>query len=113
LAEVRSSVRRWLAEVPLSGEAREDVVLACNEACANAVEHAYRRGPAAPIRVSLVRDATDITIEVVDEGAWRSDGDDAERGRGMPLMNMLMDEVDVLPSDEGTVVTMRRHLSEP
>jgi anti-sigma regulatory factor (Ser/Thr protein kinase) len=28
-------------------------------------------------------------------------------------MHMLMDEVDVRPSDEGTVVTMRRHLSEP
>src|SRR5204863_5124492 len=112
LANVRASLRRWLAEVPLSEEAREDVVLACNEACANAVEHAYRRGPVAPIRVRLVRDATDITIEVVDEGAWRTDGDDAERGRGMPLMNMLMDEVDVRPSEEGTVVTMRRRLSE-
>ena len=113
LAGVRSSVRRWLAEVPLSEEAREDVVLACNEACANAVEHAYRRGPAAPIRVSLVRDATAITVEVVDEGVWRTDGEEAERGRGMPLMHMLMDEIDVRPSDEGTVVTMRRHLLEP
>jgi anti-sigma regulatory factor (Ser/Thr protein kinase) len=31
----------------------------------------------------------------------------------MPLMHMLMDEISVRPSDEGTVVTMRRHLSEP
>jgi anti-sigma regulatory factor (Ser/Thr protein kinase) len=30
----------------------------------------------------------------------------------MPLMHMLMDEVGVRPSDEGTVVTMRRRLSE-
>jgi len=28
-------------------------------------------------------------------------------------MHMLMDEVDVRPSDEGTVVTMRRRLSQP
>jgi serine/threonine-protein kinase RsbW len=62
--------------------------------------------------VSLVRDATDITIEVVDEGVWRTDGEDPERGRGMPLMHMLMDEIAVRPSDEGTVVTMRRRLSE-
>src|SRR5207247_8380116 len=91
LADVRASVRRWLEEVPLSEETREDVVLACNEACANAVEHAYRRGPVAPIRVSLVRDATDITIEVVDEGVWRTDGEDAERGRGMPRRHRLVD----------------------
>jgi hypothetical protein len=74
LTEIRSSVRRWLAEVPLPEDARDDVVLACNEACANAVEHAYRRGPAAPIRVKLARDGTDIRIEVIDEGVWRTDG---------------------------------------
>jgi serine/threonine-protein kinase RsbW len=113
LANVRASVRRWLVEVPLSEEAREEVVLACNEACANAVEHAYRKGPAAPIRVNLARDASDIRIEIVDEGAWRKDGEDAERGRGMSLMRALMDEVDVRRSDEGTVVTMRRRVSEP
>jgi hypothetical protein len=28
-------------------------------------------------------------------------------------MHMVMDEVGVHPSDEGTVVTMRRSLSEP
>ncbi|MDP9300865.1 MAG: GAF domain-containing protein [Actinomycetota bacterium] len=113
LADVRASVRRWLVEVPLSDEAREEVVLACNEACANAVEHAYLEGLAAPIRVSLVRDATDIKIEIVDEGAWRQDGAGADRGRGMPLMRALMDEVGVRPSSDGTVVTMRRRISEP
>ena len=113
LADVRASVRRWLVEIPLSEEAREEVVLACNEACANAVEHAYLEGPVAPVRVSLDRDATDITIEIVDEGAWRQDGEDPERGLGMSLIRALMDEVDVRPSDDGTVVTMRRRISEP
>jgi PAS domain S-box-containing protein len=113
LADVRASVRRWLAEVPLSEEPREDVVLACNEACANAVEHAYRRGPAAPIRVSLSRDATAVRIDIVDEGAWRRDGEDAGRGHGMSLMRALMDEIEVRPSDEGTVVTMKRRIAEP
>jgi serine/threonine-protein kinase RsbW len=100
-------------EVPLSEEAREDVVLACNEACANAVEHAYRRGPAARIRVSLSRDATAIRIDIVDEGAWRRDGEDAGRGHGMPLMRALMDEIEVRPSAEGTVITMKRRIMEP
>ena len=113
LADVRASVRRWLVEVPLSEEAREDVVLACNEACANAVEHAYRRGRAAPIRVSLSREATAIRIDIVDEGAWRRDGEDAGRGHGMSLMRALMDEIEVRPSDEGTVVTMKRRITEP
>jgi len=113
LADLRASIRRWLQEVPLSDEAREEVVLACNEACANAVEHAYLDGPAAPIRVSLRRDATDIAIEIVDEGAWRREGEDAGRGHGMLLMRALMDEVDMRPSDEGTVVAMRRRVAEP
>jgi len=113
LANVRASVRRWLVEVPLSDEAREEVVLACNEACANAIEHAYRRGPAVPIQVSLSRDATAIRIDIVDEGAWRRDGEDAGRGHGMSLMRALMDEIEVRPSDEGTVVTMKRRIAEP
>jgi len=112
LADVRASVRRWLDEVPLPEEMREEVVLACNEACANAVEHAYLDGPAAPIRVSLRRNATDIRIEIVDEGAWRRDGEDAGRGHGMPVMRALMDEVDLRPTDEGTVVAMRRRFAE-
>ena len=113
LADVRASIRRWLGDVPLSEEAREEVVLACNEACANAVEHAYLRGPAAPIRVSLGRKATTIRIDIVDEGAWRRDGEDAGRGRGMSLMRALMDRVQVRPSEEGTVVTMERRIEEP
>ncbi|TMM23861.1 MAG: GAF domain-containing protein [Actinobacteria bacterium] len=113
LANVRASLRRWLVEVPLSEEAREDVVLACNEACANAVEHAYRRVPAAPIRVRLSRDSTAIRIDIADEGAWRRDAEDSGSGHGMSLMRALMDEVEVRPSDEGTVVTMKRRIAEP
>jgi len=112
LADVRAAVRRWLVDVPLSEEAREEVVLACNEACANAVEHAYRGGPVAPIRVSLSRDATAVRVDIVDEGAWRRDGEDVGRGHGMSLMRALMDEIEVHPSGEGTVVTMKRRLLE-
>jgi len=69
--------------------------------------------PAAPIRVRLSRDSTAIRIDIADEGAWRRDAEDSGSGHGMSLMRALMDEVEVRPSDEGTVVTMKRRIAEP
>jgi len=72
----------------------------------------YARTPRLAAEVGL-DDATAIRLEIVDEGAWRRDGEDAGRGHGMSLMRALMDEIEVRPSDEGTVVTMKRRIAEP
>ena len=47
---------------------------------------------------------------VRDFGVWRPGRDD-DRGRGLGLMKELMDEVEVTPSSEGTVVRMQRRLN--
>ncbi len=45
-----------------------------------------------------------------DFGEWRPGRDD-DHGRGLELMKALMDEVQVTPSPEGTVVRMQRKLN--
>ena len=44
LAGVRQLLRRWLESRGATADEVYDIVVACQEACANAVEHAYRPG---------------------------------------------------------------------
>jgi serine phosphatase RsbU (regulator of sigma subunit)/anti-sigma regulatory factor (Ser/Thr protein kinase)/putative methionine-R-sulfoxide reductase with GAF domain len=108
LAGMRHLLRRWLLHHGADADETYDIVVACQEACANAVEHAY-----APGEREFVLEAASLggTIEIVvrDEGRWRNPRG-VNRGRGLPLMRALMDHVDVRRSDEGTAVVMRRAL---
>jgi anti-sigma regulatory factor (Ser/Thr protein kinase) len=50
-----------------------------------------------------------VTIVVRDHGAWRRAGTE-DRGRGIPLMRALMEDVRIERRPEGTEVTLRRRL---
>jgi anti-sigma regulatory factor (Ser/Thr protein kinase) len=50
-----------------------------------------------------------IRVVVTDRGSWR-DARGANRGRGLPLMQGLMESVEVRRADGGTSVEMRRTL---
>ena len=52
----------------------------------------------------------DLTADVRAEGRWREPRG-AERGRGLQIMEGLMDEVGVIAEEEGTVERMRRRLA--
>ena len=53
----------------------------------------------------------DTTVEIVvrDQGRWR-DPRGVNRGRGLPLMEALMDTVDVNRGDQGSTIVLRRAL---
>jgi serine phosphatase RsbU (regulator of sigma subunit)/anti-sigma regulatory factor (Ser/Thr protein kinase) len=108
LRRMRRSVTRWLRGNGAGDEDVRDVLLACGEACANAVEHAYPPGPASFELEATIEDAT-ATVAVRDHGGWRAPRGQ-NRGRGLTMMEATMDEVEVLRSDTGTRVVMRRRL---
>jgi PAS domain S-box-containing protein len=107
LRSLRSALRRWLAQGEATDREIEEIVLACNEAVANSVEHAY--GPCDG-SVDVVAEFTEgeVRIAVRDHGRWRKPRGD-NRGRGMSLMKALMDSVRVEARD-GTEVRMARRL---
>ena len=111
LGGLRGELRTWLDAASVPAEVRDDVVLACNEACANAVEHAGLTASGAPIAVRLRRNDGALFLEIADIGAWRVDNTDGERGRGLAIMRAVMDEVAVTPSPDGTIVRMQRRLA--
>jgi serine phosphatase RsbU (regulator of sigma subunit)/anti-sigma regulatory factor (Ser/Thr protein kinase) len=109
LSSVRQSLERWLSEAGTSRRDAHAIKVACGEACANAIEHAYRPGDAA-FRIEASRMDSEVLIVVRDFGGWREPRG-TDRGRGLPLMEALMDSVKVDPSSEGTTVQLRRRLA--
>ena len=108
LTQVRRSLDRWLRAVHASTSEAYELTVACGEACANAIEHAYPPR-SADFRVEAERSDDCVEITVRDTGRWRpSRGKD--RGRGIDLMRALADSVDVKRSDAGTEVRLRRRL---
>jgi serine phosphatase RsbU (regulator of sigma subunit)/anti-sigma regulatory factor (Ser/Thr protein kinase) len=108
LAPIRRALTRWLEDVDVPRGPAGDVVMAASEAAANVVEHAY--GPAGGMLTIGGRRKKDaVVLEIRDAGTWRGTTR-ADRGNGLLLMRALMDEVLVISSPEGTVVTMERRI---
>ena len=106
LAAFRQGLRRWLAESGAAPEEVQEIVMACNEACQNAIEHAYGLAPE-PFDVALDRADGEVAITIRDRGGWR-DTVSNDRGRGLPLMRALMDVVDIEQRATGSTVVLRR-----
>jgi anti-sigma regulatory factor (Ser/Thr protein kinase) len=108
LAGMRPLLRRWLLIHGAAEEEIYDITVAVQEACANAVEHAYAPG-AATYEVEASVDDGVVSFVVRDKGQWRAPRG-THRGRGITMMRALMESVDVTHGDDGTVVVLRRPL---
>ena len=108
LSPMRAALREWLAAAGAAEGDAYDVLIAVGEAAANAVEHAY--GPVdAEFEVEGRVTNGDLVLAVRDRGKWR-DPRGQHRGRGLLLMNELMDDVQIERDEQGTAVQMRRAL---
>lgn len=114
LAGLRRRVRDWLDGVGLADPWRENVLLACGEACANAIEHAYSDGPPGDVDVVLDRpDEATVYLTVRDHGRWRYPPAAGNRGRGIDIIRRLMDDVEYNTGRDGTEVRMRMDIPVP
>jgi anti-sigma regulatory factor (Ser/Thr protein kinase) len=116
-AQMRQVLRAYLSEQALDANVVYDVVLAADEAFINAVGHADGDDL---IRVTACVSESEASVEVRDGGGGftfrRSDTPpvpDLRRagGRGVFLIESLMDEVSVRSGRRGTTVRMARHLT--
>ena len=112
-AQMRREFSIWLKRYfDLDPTKISDVVLAVNEALANAAEFAYcavERPGAMHLLADYDTCSAILTVTVTDEGAWRlGDGEKQQisRGRGIPLMEALADRATIDSSPTGTRVCL-------
>lgn len=107
LQETRNHVGKLINRMPLSSDEAFDLGLAVGEAMGNAVDHAEG---CSLVEVACYQDRA--VVEVSDCGTGFTEEREkpsspaAERGRGIPLMRLLTDAVNIAPkpSGSGTVV---------
>jgi anti-sigma regulatory factor (Ser/Thr protein kinase) len=106
LAQLRQRMGRFLDAAGVGEQDRFEITLAVSEAAMNAIEHAY--GPSeAEFDLSATIKGNQIHAEVRDSGRWRDRRSD-DRGRGLAIIDALMEDVEVIAEPTGTTVRMRR-----
>src|SRR5436190_3640227 len=109
LGYARRQLGRWLEQAGATPAEAFDIQLASHEACANAVEHAYQFGEALVQLEGRLVDG-EVSLRVSDTGVWREQSP-PERGKGIHLMEALMDAISVNTGPDGTEVLLRRRLA--
>jgi PAS domain S-box-containing protein len=109
LAGLRRRLSRFLHASGASEEAVYEVTLTISEAAGNAIEHAYGPGDAS-FRVQAVVEDGEVVVVVRDTGRWR-DQRGEHRGRGLKIIEGLMEQVEIVREAHGTTVRMRRRLN--
>ena len=121
LTSVRSLVRGWVDSWDVDEEIANDVVLAIDEACTNAIRHAYEGRRDGSVELTLHAGPDHLEFQVSDTGVscpsesserrplQPPDPDELEPGGlGIQLIHKVFDEVDFCPgSDGGNCVTMK------
>jgi anti-sigma regulatory factor (Ser/Thr protein kinase) len=109
---VRTRLRTWLVGWGWRDDGLDDVILAVDEAVANAVDHAYRQRPE-PGDVHVYAwivsgpEGRRVIVSVTDQGRWRpAPADPGRRGRGLLMMTTCMATLHIEHSGGGTSVTM-------
>ncbi|HEX4720081.1 MAG TPA: SpoIIE family protein phosphatase [Thermoleophilaceae bacterium] len=114
LSRARAELRGWLEANGADDVEVSEILLAANEACMNVIEHAYdaerNRGRDGHFTVEGHLDGQTVVLIVRDAGRW-SEVRARGRGRGLKLMEAMMDAVQLSFSSEGTIVVLRRKLA--
>jgi anti-sigma regulatory factor (Ser/Thr protein kinase) len=111
LVKVRAFIEQLAHECGFSESDTFDLKVAVGEAAANAIEHGSPKGRTSHIQVVCAFTNNCLEVEVKDEGVFKPrfpafDSQLNYRGRGIPFMLALMDEVEIKESDQGTTVRL-------
>lgn len=118
-AEQVRDARDWAAaaarDFGLGTDDCYQVKLAVSEIVSNAIEHGSRTAEDR-IRISARACREGLVFEVLDSGVFRGAGERseelAERGRGLELVALIMDEVDLIPGERGTLMRFVKRLRQ-
>ncbi len=114
LTQLRRDLRAWLDAHAITADDGDSLVLACSEAVANAVEHAYQGNREGLVMIEARLTEAYVEMSVHDDGEWipprQLDGSGQIRGRGLVVIQRVMDAV-AIDTRDGTTVRLRRDLN--
>jgi anti-sigma regulatory factor (Ser/Thr protein kinase) len=122
LRTVRGLVRGWVESCELATEVADEMVLAIDEACTNAIRHSYRGECDRFVELTLRTDGDFLEVRLCDQGEpcppehherRELEAPDPENlepgGLGVQLIHRAFDEVHFCPgAASGNCVVMRR-----
>jgi serine/threonine-protein kinase RsbW len=114
LVKAREGLKAWLTEAGAENGVRDDIVLACWEATANAIEHPVAESEQVDVQLQAAQRGDHIVVCVSDTGQWRErelENVREGRGLGLKLMQALMDRVEIITTPRGTQVFMCRRIA--
>lgn len=111
LNELRSWLDRWFQRLRWPDWARTDVILALNEVCTNAIQHAYRRTRPGDVEVTATLRSNELArylvVTVRDWGRWHEPAPIvAGRGRGLLVAYRCLSRLDIRCEPIGSTVIM-------
>lgn len=121
LAAVDDFVEGFLREYGTSESVVADIAISVSELVNNAITHGNKISENAIVSVSVTREGDSVTIAVTDEGGGFNpqEIDDPlkeenllkEVGRGIFIVESLMDKVEITPTDNGTTVSISKKIA--
>lgn len=108
LAPLRERLGAWLERNAVDQDLHQRVMLGTAEACANAVEHAYRSLEPGEVGVRAGWDGSALVVVVNDAGVWQeAQTSSVNRGRGLTIIGRVADSMTRITGPTGTTITMR------
>jgi anti-sigma regulatory factor (Ser/Thr protein kinase) len=115
LREARDFAERVATEFGFDPAGRYQLKLAMSEAVTNAIQHGSS-SPQDQVQISAAGEGDVLAFYVQDTGRFvprvQRRGDLPESGRGLDFMRRLMDEVDLRPGDEGTLLRFSKRICD-
>lgn len=120
LADAVAFVEERLREFGADESAVADIALSTSEIVNNAISHGNAADRSKKVTIRVTRNKQDVSVSVIDQGTGfiRSDIDDPladenllkEAGRGIFIVEHLMDKIDIIPTGNGTTITITKAL---
>lgn len=121
LSDVDDFVEGHLREYGAGDSTIADIAISVSELVNNAIVHGNKVTEDAIVTVAIVRNGDTVTISVTDEGGGfnPTEIDDPlkdenllkEVGRGIFIVESLMDKVEITPTDNGTTVSISKNIA--
>ncbi|OMC22347.1 SpoIIE family protein phosphatase [Mycobacterium colombiense] len=103
LVIIRHRLADWLHAAGVTNDRAADIVLVVNEACTNCVEHAYRGFAAGTMLLEVSIADGEVRTRITDYGSWKTPAiPPGNGGRGLPLMRVLSDSMELDKTASGT-----------